>query len=341
MPKIMIVGEVLSDKDLNGAFSGPSHYILSNLLSQAGIPLNECQFTNVFNLVPTPRPEIINLCGPKADAIKGYPAITSGKYIMGIYAPQLSRLYAEINEARPTLIIALGAGAAWALLATSGIRKIRGSPSYTSGPAAAICGPIKVLPTYSMDAVRHEWTLRPIVLADLHKAVRESEYPDIRRPRREIYLDPNIDDLRAFERDFILPCTHLSVDIETAAGQITCIGFAPSVDRCLVIPFVDPMRSDGNYWRTLEDELAALAFVKRWCALPSAQIVGQNYLYDMHYLWRSYGITCPAQANDTMLLHHALQPELEKGLAFLETIYTDEPQHKFMRGKNETLKQED
>ena len=52
------------------------------------------------------------------------------------------------------------------------------------------------------------------------------------------------------------------------------------------------------------------------------------------------GIACRGAAEDTMLLHHALQPEMEKGLAFLGSVYTDEATWKFM-SKVDTLKKED
>jgi hypothetical protein len=42
-------------------------------------------------------------------------------------------------------------------------------------------------------------------------------------------------------------------------------------------------------------------------------VVGQNFLYDMRFLWQQYGIACP-NTDDTMLLHHSLYPELQKGL---------------------------
>jgi hypothetical protein len=42
-----------------------------------------------------------------------------------------------------------------------------------------------------------------------------------------------------------------------------------------------------------------------------------------------------------MLLHHSMQPELEKGLGFLGSVYTDEPSWKFMRTDHSTLKQAD
>ncbi len=52
-----------------------------------------------------------------------------------------------------------------------------------------------------------------------------------------------------------------------------------------------------------------------------------------------YGIAVPV-TDDTMLLHHALQPEMEKGLSFLGTIYTSEASWKMMR-KKDTVKRED
>jgi hypothetical protein len=43
-----------------------------------------------------------------------------------------------------------------------------------------------------------------------------------------------------------------------------------------------------------------------------------------------------------MLLHHALQPEVQKGLGFLGSIYTEEPAWKIMRPRGKgTIKRED
>ena len=75
------------------------------------------------------------------------------------------------------------------------------------------------------------------------------------------------------------------------------------------------------------------------CGLQKA-IVGQNFLYDINHLWANYGITVPHATNDTMLLHHALQPEMQKGLGFLGSLYTNEASWKFMR-HSETIKRED
>lgn len=348
---IMLVGEAWGEEEEKEGqpFVGASGKLLNRMLSEVGIARSECYVTNVFNLRPQPKNDVEYLAGGKATALPGYPAIKSGKYIRAEYAPELDRLYREIAAEQPTLIIALGASAAWALLATSGIKKIRGAPATLSGPALTAVGrPVKVLPTYHPAAIMREWSLRVITVSDLHKAKAEAQFPELRRPSRRIWIEPTIADLADFEHRFIAPAAALSVDIETAGDQITCVGFAPSPDLGIVVPFVDPMQRDGNYWRSLVEEVRAWSYVRDWCAStvrntrlgPKKKGIGQNHLYDMNRLWRTVGIELSAD-EDTMLMHHSLQPEMEKGLGFLASAYTNELPWKFMRAKHETLKKED
>ena len=146
----------------------------------------------------------------------------------------------------------------------------------------------------------------------------------------EPLLEPTLDDLVTFELSYNRNSEVLSVDIETKGGQITCIGFAPSFDRALVVPFWDQTQKDGNYWRTLDEELGAWAWVRRQLS-NHPRVLFQNGLYDMQWLWRVCGIPVPGAAEDTMLLHHAQQPEMRKSLGFMASIYTKEPSWKFMR----------
>ena len=118
-------------------------------------------------------------------------------------------------------------------------------------------------------------------------------------------------------------------------------GFAASVDRALVIPFFDDNDAKRNYWPTLRDELTAWDLVASILDLP-AKKVGQNGLYDIQHLWQNYGIPVRNYDNDTMLLHHSLQPESEKGLGFLGSVYTNEPAWKVERPRGkETQKRDD
>lgn len=341
---IMIIGEAWGEKEaeVGAPFVGPSGWLLNSLLKIAGISRSDSFLTNVFNLQPHPTNDVSNLCGPKAQGAPGFPPLSNGKYVLPQYVSEVERLYREILGAQPTLIIALGATAVWALAGTSSIKKVRGTSFYTSGKIMEVLpSPIKCIATYHPAAVLREYSLRPIVMADLVKAERESHFPEVRRPQRFIHIEPSIEDLYDFEHDYIDPSQELSIDIETERDQITCIGFAPSTDRALVVPIFDNTKPGRSYWPTLRAEQEVWRWIKRMCEQKKSTIVGQNFLYDMHFLWRGYGIRVPSMSDDTMLLHHALQPEMEKGLGFLGSIYTDEQSWKFMRHSSSTVKQDD
>ena len=335
----MIVGEAWGQEEEKEGrpFVGTSGYILDGMLSIAGINRKETYVTNVFNLRPQ-RNDVASLCGTKVEGIPGFPTLFKGKYVRKEYARELNRLYDEIRRENPNIIIALGATAAWALLHSSGIRAIRGATAQTPPAVSQILGrAFKVLPTYHPTAVAREWTLRPIVITDLDKARRESGHAEFNRPERSIWIKPTLDDLALFERQHINPAARLSIDIETKGDQITCVGFAPDPSIGIVIPFYSALAPDKNYWRSHDEEMAAWDYVRRWCQKPS---VFQNGLYDIHFLWRRYGIAVPNAEDDTMLMHHAYQLEMEKGLGFLASVYTDEASWKFMR-KTDTIKKED
>lgn len=331
---LMLVGEAWGEEEerVERPFVGASGRFLRALLSRVGISFNECYVTNVFNLRPQPTNDISNLCGPKASAIPGWPALASSKYVQHQYLPHIERLHEEVTRTNPNCIVALGGTALWALTRTSKLVANRGTPM------EAITGH-KVLPTYHPAAVLREYKNYPILLSDLAKAKAQAEFPEIRRPFREFLINPTLIDLINIEAR-ILSAPLVSVDIETKGDQITCIGFAPSPDFAVVIPFHDSSKPDGNYWPTKEAELSVWKLVRRWLSECKA-IVGQNFAYDASYLLKNYGIVVRNWRHDTMLLHHALQPELMKGLGFLGSIYTEEPSWKFMRKGIATLKRED
>lgn len=336
MHRILVIGEAWGEKEEEEGkpFVGPSGRLLRALFHEVGINYYECYVTNVFNLRPKPKNDVINLCGDKASGIPNMPPLQKSKYVLAKYQEELVRLYKEITDVNPTLIILLGATAAWATLKTTGIKNIRGAPIM-----AHIGGrDFKCFPTYHPAAVMREWALRPIILSDLDKCTREAQYREIRRPQRFVWVEPTLEDLYRFEQEYILPSPDLSIDVETKGPFLDCVGFAPRKDISLVVPFIK--NKVDHYWPTVREELLAWIYVQRICALPK-RIVGQNGLFDIHRLWRERGIAIPAYTDDTMLLHHALQPEMEKGLGFLGSIYTDEASWKFMRKNTETLKRED
>lgn len=327
---IMLVGEAWGEEEEkhHTPFVGTAGWILDGMLSQVGIVRKECHITNVFNLRPKPSNDVKNLCGSKAEGIAGYPALTKGKYVLAKYSSELQRLYREIEEVNPNLIVALGATAAWALCKSTGIKNIRGSIAFTDN-SLPLKRSYKVLPTIHPAAVGRMWGDRPVVVADLEKAKRESESPNFVRPARELWLYPTLEDLERYDREFMQGAAEFAGDIETVGDQITCISFAPDPHHAIIIPFYCEARPQKNYWPTLDQELIAWSYVRRWC--EEIDSTWQNGMYDIQFLWRSYRIAVRKAKEDTMLLHHAWQPEMEKGLGFLASIYTDEPSWKQMR----------
>ena len=170
------------------------------------------------------------------------------------------------------------------------------------------------------------------------KAARESAYPEIRRPPREIWIEPSLSDISEFISTHIAGCRLLSVDIETSGSRVTCIGFATSASIAIVIPFDDIRKKDGSYWPSREDEVKCWHLVRSVLSDGSIPKLFQNGVYDISFLLRAYGIKVLGAAEDTMLLAHALQPESLKGLGYLGSIYSDEGAWKHMRKKDETIK---
>jgi uracil-DNA glycosylase len=346
--KIAIVGEAwgAEEAQVGLPFVGSSGRLLNQMLEEAGIERQDCFVTNVFNLqpkAPFPNPknlkdnDVRNLCTTKALSKVPMPEMSKGEYLQDQYWPEVVRLYKELADVKPNLVIALGNSAVWALTGTHGIRKIRGTVSQASRGGSGVTG-LKLLPTYHPAAVLRDWSMRSVVVADLMKAERQSHFPDIRRPRRELWLEPSISHIKLFYEHYVLKnCSVLSADIETAgADQITCVGFAPTPERAIVIPFVDNRKPNGSYWPTPELEAEAWGWVARYMLhpeKPEIEVLGQNFLYDINWLWTLLGITPANFLRDTMLKHHAYNPELEKGLGFLGSVYTDEPAWKTMRGK--------
>lgn len=291
--------------------------------------------TNVFQLHP-PNNDLLHLCGNKSESIPGYPMLGKSKFIRKEFAPELERLSRELIDHDPNIVVCLGNTALWALAGKTAITKFRGTTLLSTHTAAGF----KLLPTYHPAAILRQWDNRPTVIADLIKAEKESHYAEIRRPHREIWIEPSLEDIRRFIDTYIRGCRLLSIDIETSGSRVTCIGFAPSADRCLVVPFDDKRSTSGSYWPTGADEAHAwrlIAAVLHDATIPK---LFQNGVFDLGFLYRAYGFKVKNAAEDTMLLSHALQPEALKGLGYLGSIHSDEGAWKHMRVKNETIKRD-
>lgn len=307
---------------------GPSGHELRRMLATIGVSLDACYKANVFSRQPAgsnlhlftvtrddPRACIAR--GPLTSAPLGYCNVE--------FEPELHRLYAELEVVRPNIILALGNTACWALGLGTGINGLRGAVHTTQVNGRVV----KVLPTYHPASILRQWDQRVVALADLAKAERESHYPELRFDNTELWLNPTLEDLEEFDREHMTPATRCACDIETKRGQMDFICFTPSpADVSLSIPFWIN-GPQPNYWATVEEELTAWGYVRKWMERPDLIKVFQNGMYDLAYI-PTVGITPRGCSEDTMLQAHSLHSELQKGLGFLGTVHCNTPSWKSM-----------
>jgi len=286
-------------------------------------------FTNTINLRPADG-KIDSLCVSKKELPNGYslPQIDQGRYIAPEHLHHLDRLRDELSSLRPNLIVALGNVACWALLGTRGISGLRGTVARDGLTGLGL----KVLPTFHPSNVLKQWSWRQIVVGDLMKAGREGEFGEIRRPARSVLINPTIEEVEKWTERTLSAQVPLSCDTETAKGQITMVGFADSRSSAIVVPFRNFLgaKEKLHYWNPNE-EIRAWGCVKRLLEGRNYKIF-QNGLYDIQY-FLAHGLETWNAREDTMLLHHSILPEMQKGLGFLGSVYSNEPAWKIMRKK--------
>lgn len=344
--KMMLVGEAWGQEEarLHKSFVGWSGQELTRMLRDAGINRSECYLTNLFHERP-PDNDITAFCTDIKTARSidpGYSLspLQKGGYLHPQYLSNLERLAAEVEGVDPVVIVPLGGTALWALAGVSAITKHRGAV----GPSS-LCPGHKMVPTFHPASVLRSWHQRVIVVSDLIKARRECGFRDVRRPARRIRIATTVGDVRAFidETDDALAregaAALLTLDVETKNRQITDFGFALSPEDAFVIPLVDERNEDNSYWKAHE-ESDIWHCIDTLCRHRIPKL-GQNGLYDIQMALRCHSWQIMNYEHDTMILHHALYPEMQKDLGFLGSIYTNETAWKLMRTRTQKTEKKD
>jgi uracil-DNA glycosylase family 4 len=297
-------------------FIGGSGMLLNDVLAGAGLSRSECFITNVCHIQP-----------PGNDFSWFMRKQNQKHLIAGVI-----QLRKDILEIKPNLVVALGAQALKLLTGKPHIEKWRGSILESS----VIPGQ-KVIGTYHPAACLRTWDYKAVVDLDMRRIAEESQYPDIRLPQREYYLNPDpATRMRLMEE--MSQAEWLAIDIETVeipGGKvvISCVGFSDRPDRAMVIPM-----KDSSDWLLVETLCLCAAKKIFQNGFYDVEIFHQNGIQVLHYEW------------DTMLAHHSLYTEcatsedevamltrkgskrkkaaLMKGLAFLTSINTREPFYK-------------
>lgn len=287
--------------------------------------------------------DLRSLCAPLREAAawtdgNGLPTIKDAGCLRPEHYPQLRRLLRELLSTRPNIVVCLGDLALWALTGECSTEEWRGAARgvppgaplmllATPEERASLSG-LKIFPTYSPDRVLQQYKLLGVLIADLMKVRHEAAFPEMRPLQVAIWLEPGLGDLDEFFERHVRTSDLLSVDIETAAGQVVCIQIGTSPTTALTLPFVDYRKPTRSYWETEAEELAAWEWVRRVLDTPTPKLMQNGGAYDVYWLLDKCGLSVRNYRHDLRLIHHILQPELPKSLAFMGSLYSSMPKWK-------------
>jgi uracil-DNA glycosylase len=342
---IVIVGESWGEEEEQAQrpFVGSSGKELDRMLLESGHPRPLIFCTNMVAAKP-PRDgkelETALLFEPNEKGKPKWRGLHPSPYVRS----EIERLWDQLRQIRPRLVIAAGNWPLWALSSeeTSNIVSISSSQMETSAsrlvPGGIISwrgsmlksneasGNLNLLPLIHPAAILRAWYLRAVTVHDLKTRVKQALLSDwYDKLKVEILAPPTIEQAELY---FCLWLNRANqgerirvvCDIETARGLMTCIGFGTQ-DFGMTIPFVRllPGRRFDSYWKPNEE--AHLAHLIRKLLLHrNILIEGQNFLYDTQYIQYFLGIF-PRTDFDTMLAHHLLFPGTPKGLDYLSSLY--------------------
>lgn len=214
----------------------------------------------------------------------------------------------RIKNFNPTVIVPLGEEA---------LRLVTDKTSISKWHLSILPGirGIKTIPLLSPDYIMKFYKEIPFLTFGALRVTEESKFAELKYVERDFRIVQSVEEaigvLKSLES-----VEFLSTDIETAAGQITCLGLSSDPKQAFCIP-------------TNPKDYSPEAFHRLFLAIDSclqapSKKVGQNNLYDQTYL-SAYGIRLRNFFHDTMACQKFLHPELPMGLDTIARINTREP----------------
>ena len=290
---ILIIGDFPSRED-EQANTPLTNEILINTFANTGLSLNNISRANLSQIRPND-----NLISSIED---------SDEYKRGISS---LRSYIEKEHLGIKVILCLGESVLNTICKEYGIQKWRGSVLRLGG--------IHYISTYSPYQVSRQRSLYPIFTFDIYRAIEISR-KGYTAPINDFIIDPSGLDLEEIKSE-ILSNDIISIDIESSrdSTHILCCGFASSKSKAYCLVNHDYMGMEYSFYNA----------TKTICENESVKKIFHNGLFDVEML-RLNGINVKNWTYDTMVGQHILEPEMEKSLAFLTSLYTDRPYYKEM-----------
>ena len=324
-----------------GAGEG-SGYTMGHMVRDGVIP--GIRLTNVSSSRP-PGNQIDNFFLTKTEAKKRHIDEVDGVYPIPSLLDDLSSLEREVQDTNPDVIIAAGNTALWALTGQTGIMKWRGSSLPTHRIIRPEGRPYRVIPILHPAFILRQWTSRAITVSDLRQRIKPAVgHPTYVDPwdKFQFVTTPTYDQARdllgAIVRQLREGPLEIAVDIETMyQSQISSIAFALDGTTAFCIPILCSTDWRG-YW-SLEEEFQLIMMMRHILSHPNACIIGQNYPYDMLYLFRLWCVK-PRLDHDTRTIQRVCFPTSPASLDYLASMYS--PDHQYWKDENkEALANED
>lgn len=337
--KILLVGEAPGEQEVvHGVpFVGGSGRELDAMLRECGLAREAIRVTNVCNVRPPDiwiggkqrRNDIAAFMPKSAKEAKARGAkLLQNKWVTQEIIDGMTLLRSEMQR-MPNLELVLGAGNTplWALNSKDGITSWRGSQLHTAFSGR----PIPFVPILHPASILRQWSQRWYTLLDIKRALRwQREH--YRIPTYDFLIRPSF----GLSAEYLHSLLHrlesgetiqASVDVETRAGHIACVGFALSDRAAICIPFLE---GGGSYW-PIDEEIFLVDLIRRILTHRNIRVIGQNYLYDRQYFAKWWGIRARLD-HDTMVKQHVCFPGVPKGLDFLSAQYNN--YHVYWKGES-------
>lgn len=304
--RLAIVGEAPGeDEEVAGRpFMGASGKLLDKVLVQAGIDRARCFIGNVCQYRPP---------GNK---------ISEFGYQHELVQSGLIELRQQLLDFKPNCVLALGNTAMWAMTGNPyGLKDSGFSISeYNAFITPSNLEGIKLVGGFHPAAVLRSYKDWILLLLAARRARLESETNHLDLPKRVFDLELSATEAchRIDTWPAGLPC---SLDIEGGLDGWICISFVSHPLNGFNVGF-------SEY--SLSDQARLYASISRLLYRTDVPKVLQNALYEGFVLQYGFGMVIRNIAEDTMLKQWEKYPELPKGLDTVASIWTREPQWKFL-----------
>ena len=237
---------------------------------------------------------------------------------------QIRDLYEEIEAVNPNMILCLGKNALYTLTNKDGIGEWRGSIlPWRSRKLISTYHPRNLYSYTDLEFLGY-WN-RYVMQWDVKRAYEQAQFKDLNLPVRHLQICNNSAELRNFYERW----KHkrlLSVDIEARGKCIpVCVGLSFDKTHGITVPLWNNLENSGLMNTTDSD--MAVTWILLQEIFDNHDICGQNFNYDFDKMKR-LGFRFKSIAEDVMLKAFAINPELPKGLAFNQSVYTLEPYYK-------------